>query len=64
MLVDFDLAGSPGADAPDMAAELRLLAGTERLIRRADAIAEANGGTLPRDWIARLDAREPLMPKP
>ena len=53
MLVDFDLAGTPG-----MATELRILAGTERLIRRADAIAEANGGGLPTDWIARLDAHK------
>jgi len=64
MLVDFDLAGSPGTDTPGMAAELRILAGTERLIRRAEALAEHNGGTLPPDWIARLDAREPLMPTP
>jgi type IV secretion system protein VirB4 len=53
-LVDFDLAGPDGAG---MDAELTILAGTERTIRRAERLAEDNGGTLPPDWLARLEPR-------
>ena len=48
-LVDFNLAG--------MDREMAILSGTERLIRIADGLAEANGGDLPDDWLSLLEQK-------
>jgi len=36
---------------------MAILSGTERLIRIADGLAEANGGDLPDDWLSLLEQK-------